>query len=129
MTANGRRGAIDAALIAALASGVTQDIAAETAGVSPRTVRRRLEDPDFVDRLEEERSAIVERTCSRLVGLTERAVVTLAHLLKEGVAENVRLRAATVILDTARAWRDAGEVEERLRALETFQALPKEAKG
>lgn len=123
MTARDRREATDAALVAALAGGATQDAAAATAGVSARTVRRRLEDPDFVDRLTDERSALVTRTCSRLLGLTGQAVMTLSDLLTGDVAESVRLRAAMGVLDSARTWRDVGEVEERLMVLEAAAAM------
>jgi hypothetical protein len=123
VTGYDRSYATDAALIAALAAGATQDAAAEIAGVTARTVRRRLENPDFVERLCDERSALVERTCSRLLGLTEQAVTTLADLLADGVGESIRLRAAMGLLDAARTWRDVGEVEERVRTLEAAIAL------
>jgi hypothetical protein len=124
LTAADRRRGSDQLLVAALAGGATQAEAGAAAGVSERTVRRRLADPGFADRVREERSALVARIGARLTGLTVHAVDALAELLAAGVADGVRLRTALGVLDSSRTWRDAGEVEERLRAVEQALTTP-----
>ena len=49
--ANRGRKSADSVLIVALAAGRTVGEAAEEAGVSPRTVHRRLDDPEFRQQL------------------------------------------------------------------------------
>ena len=122
MTAGDRSTAIERVLVAALAAGATQIEAATAAGVSERTVRRRLEGVDFAGRVAEERATLVTRTAARLGGLTGAAVEALTDLLAPGVPEAVRLRAALGVLESARIWRAAVELEDRLGAVEA--ALP-----
>src|SRR5947207_2011016 len=87
MTANGRhrqgtgrRGA-DAALIAALASGATREDAARVAGVSPRTVYRRVDTEAFRRRVDEAREEIIASATGRLAAATQIAVDTLVELV------------------------------------------------
>ncbi len=104
-------------ILAALAAGLSQPAAARHAGVSERTVRRRLEDPSFAASVEEARGALVERTSAQLLGATEQAVAALRDLLDTGPPA-VRVRAALGLLATAAAWRESGDTERRLTALE-----------
>jgi hypothetical protein len=60
MAQRGKRRA-DETLIVALVCGATVDAAAK-AGVSPATVYRRLQEPDFQRRLQELRADMVQRT-------------------------------------------------------------------
>ena len=127
MTAGDRSAAVEEVLVAALAAGATQAQAGAAAGVSERTVRRRLEGTDFAARVTAERAALVTRTAARLGGLTGAAVDALADLLAPGVAEGVKLRAALGVLESARIWRAAVELEDRLGAVEA--ALPSAVGG
>jgi hypothetical protein len=122
MSANDRRRAANETLIAALASGATQEEAAAVAGVTARTVRRRLGQPEFAERVRAERSVLVTRTAGRLIGLADVAVEALGDLLRPEISDSIRLRAALGLLDAARVWREAGEVEERLALLEAAVA-------
>lgn len=124
LTATDRRRGGDQLLIAALAHGATQAEAGAAAGVSERTVRRRLADPGFADLVRAERAALVARTSARLTALTSQAVDALAGLLNPAVADGVRLRTALGVLDSCRTWRDATEVEQRLRAVEQALTAP-----
>ena len=99
MAAGGRRNADDV-LISALVGGVTYAEASATAGVSERTVRRRLDDADFRQRLDRERSKVREQAIGRLVTLVGHATVTLADLL-ENESSTIRLQAARAVLDFA----------------------------
>jgi hypothetical protein len=92
--------------------------------VSDRTVRRRLEDTAFTEHVALQREELISRTTARLTGLTTVAVDTLAALVSsEETPPAVRLRAAVEILAAHRVWRDAGEMEDRLRLLE-HEVLP-----
>jgi hypothetical protein len=119
-----------AIIAAALAGGATHHEAGEAAGVSERTVRRRLEDTAFREQVASQRDLLISRTTDRLTGLTTVAVDTLSALVSSGeTPPAVRLRAAMGILAAHRVWRDAGEMEERLRLLEhevLFAATPPE---
>jgi hypothetical protein len=94
MSAGDRRSAADETLIAALAAGATHEEAAAVTGQSARKVRRRLARPEFAGRVTAERSALVTRTSSRLIGSSEVAVQTLHDLLAAQVSDSLRLRTA-----------------------------------
>ena len=81
MAARGRSGS-DSALIAALAGGATHEAAAQQAGVGERTVRRRLEDPDFARRVDEARAALLEQAMAQLSRAATGAATTLVMLLE-----------------------------------------------
>ena len=109
----------DAIIAAALASGATQHEAGQVAGVSERTVRRRLEQTAFKDQIVSQREKLISRTTDRLTALSAKAVETLSDLVSsDDTPPAVRLRAAMGILAAHRVWRDAGEMEDRLRLLE-----------
>ncbi len=115
----------DELIIAALAAGMTHSDAGDTAGVSERTVRRRLEDPAFNDRLADAAAAYVDRLTKQLTRLAPSAIETMSTLmLAPDTPPAVRLRASAYLLSATRVWRDATEVEDRLRSLETQLSAP-----
>jgi hypothetical protein len=111
----------DSVLIASLASGRTQDQAAEKAGVSARTVRRRLEDPEFVAQVDAARRDLLQRSIAQLMASSMAAVATMHSLLRAN-SENVRLGAARAILELGQKLREGIDVEERLARLEALAA-------
>jgi hypothetical protein len=115
----GRAGA-DAALVTALAVGATAEQAAERAGVSARTVHRRLADAEFKRRVDDARAELLGRAMARLSAATTEAVTTLVLLLKADVPPAVRLGAARSILDTALRWREQDELARRLDNVESW---------
>src|SRR5262245_3905144 len=88
----------DSALIAALAAGDTAAEAARKAGVSERTVRRRLDDPGFKRALEAAKAEALARAVAKLSDRAVAAVDTLAALL-DAESESVRLGAARSVLE------------------------------
>ena len=112
----------DEIVAAALASGKTHREAGEAAGVSERTVRRRLEQPEFRTRVSEQRTELVGFVADRLAGLAPEAVETMYSLMSEDNPPGVRCKAALAILSSSRVWRDASEVEARLQMLEDLAA-------
>ncbi len=122
----GRAGA-DAALVTALAVGATVEQAAERAGVSARTAHRRLDDPDFVRRVDEARAELLGRAMARLSATCTSAVTTLGNLLT-AESDSVRLGAARSILDLALRWRSEADLAQRLDRVEGWlEAMGDEA--
>jgi hypothetical protein len=100
MTESGRRTG-DEALTAALLSGATIAAAAETARIGERTARRRLRDPDFVRRLNEERRQLLAAVAAQIAGAADRARATLVDLLDADIPPAVRRAAANDLLKLA----------------------------
>ena len=111
------RSRADALLLSELAAGSTIADAAQRAGVSPATVRRRLADPTFRAQLARAQSELVERATAALTSASTEAVETLRELLRDG-PPSTRLQAARAILDAAPKWRDTADIEQRLAAIE-----------
>lgn len=110
-------------LAVALARGATYAEAGALAGVAERTVRRRLEEPEFMVLLTRRKDEIIGHTVDRLTGLTSAALDTLDQLVSSPeTPAGVRLRAALGILSAHRSGRDNHEVEARLRAVEELAA-------
>ena len=117
--AGGDRHRADTALVAAIASGATVADAARLAGVSERTVRRRLSDPAFRAELSRAHSAMLESTIGTLAEASTEAARTLRTLLAPSVAPSVRLRAAVAVIDFTRRLADERDLEERIARLES----------
>jgi uncharacterized membrane protein len=117
MAGEGRHTA-DAALIAALVAGRPSDEAADLAGVSVRTVYRRLDDPEFVAALEAARARVVNASTAALGKASTRAVRTLVTLMSWRKPAAIRLAAARAVLDLGAKYREQGELADRLAALE-----------
>ena len=114
----------DEILIDALAEGSTQKTAARLASVSDRTVRRRLDDPTFVERLEAARQSRIDRLAETRADLDAGmvdAVATLRELTVSG-SPTVRLGAANALLNHGRAIHKEVDVERRLAELEALIA-------
>ncbi len=111
------RRAVDAALIAALASGQTHEVAAKSAGCSARTVDRRVADADFRRRVQEARAAVCSRVADQLVDAAVEAVNELRALMRYADSDPARVSAARAILTLAPVWRDSVEIESRLATL------------
>jgi len=110
----------DGLIIAALGAGMTHSDAGRAAGVSNRTVRRRLEDPTFSQRVADAAAEYVDQLSKQLTRLAPSAIETMSMLMSAPDSPPaVKLRAATCLLNASRVWRDATELEERLRQLET----------
>ena len=73
----------DQILAAALVVGATHQEAARAAGVSERTVRRRVATPEFGQCLSQAKAEYVGRITTRLTGLSISAVDTLSALLAD----------------------------------------------
>jgi hypothetical protein len=116
----------DEALLTALACGATVDSAAYSAGMSARTVHRRLQEPAFLERLQQVRTDMIGRTAAMLTAAGLESVKTLLNLQQATSPAGVRLGAARSILELGVKLREASELAQRLAALE---AQMHEARG
>lgn len=122
MASPGRHSSDDA-LVAALAGGLSYAEAGQRAHVSERTVSRRMESPDFRQRVTAARAGYLERATARLAATAAAAASVLATLLLD-TDPRVRLGAARSVLGSAVALRDATELAaEVARLREAVDAL------
>jgi hypothetical protein len=113
----------DSTLLLALACGATVEAAARQAGLSERTVYRRLADPAYRQRLQALRADMVQRASGALTAAATEAVRTLLALQKDSVAAAVRLGAARAILEIGIKMREVADLEGRIAALEEQLAV------
>ena len=113
-----KRQRMDEILLTALACGASIEQAARKAGVSERTVYRRLRDPEFTQQLRAARADIRKRTSAALSAGSLEGARALLDLVKPAVAPTVRLGAARALLELSVKLVEAEEFEERLAALE-----------
>lgn len=112
----------DEALLAALLRGSTIVAAANEAGMSDRTARRHVRDPEFRRRLDEGRAEVTSVVAAQLAGGAEVGYAVLFRLaMSETTPPSVRRSAARDLIALAGDMGTARDVEARLEALE--QAL------
>ena len=104
-------------LVLAIAEGQTLDQAAKAAGISKRTVARRLADRAFVADVRRVRASMLERVAGLLADACSEAVSTLRELLS-CESNSTRCRAALGLLDQSIRVADATEVNARLELIE-----------
>lgn len=113
----------DEVLKAALAAGMTYAAAGAVAGVSDRTVRRRMKEPGFAAQVSTMRGEHVAAVTGQLAIAGGAAVEVLVDCMAAG-SPALRLRAAHLVLTLGAQLRQASEFEERLTALETASRTP-----
>ena len=121
MTAKTRQ-AQDDQLIELLAKGETLANASRLVGVSARTVRRRMDNPEFRRHVDEFRADMLTRAAGRLANVLDSAITTLADLLEPNVSPAIRLAAARAALEHCCRIRQSVELEQRLAELENLVA-------
>jgi HEAT repeat protein len=128
MSANGRgnrsRANADELIIAALAAGKTLQEAAKIAGVSAKTVSRRLLDLEFQNRVRKRRGEMIEQVSGRLNESMSIAVDALRKLL-DAKSESVRLAACRAMIGLGLKIRSEVDVEVELEELRNLLALIK----
>ena len=107
----------DDALIEALAIGKSQTEAGRIAGVSKRTVARRVADPQFAASVERRRTAHIEEVIGSLGAIANEAVKVLGSALTEERSSE-RIRAAESVLRLLLPFRRHQVVEHRVAKIE-----------
>lgn len=105
-------------LVLTLACGATVEGAARQAGVSERTVRRRLQDPKFVQKVNKLRSEMHVRVADQLTAASTEGVRTMVQLMKENNTGSVRLGAARSVVELSTKVRETADLAVRLAELE-----------
>jgi len=126
--AGGDRTSADGVLIAALAAGKPVAEAAKLAGVSERTVYRRLADSLWRRRVAAARTELLARAVGILAEGTTAAAATLRLLLRSD-SPSVQLAAARAILDQTTRGIELLDLAERVSVLEEQTAAAEAAKG
>ena len=116
--AAGRKRKAEAALVLALACGASPENAAQKAGVSQRTVYRRLAEPAFRAQVDDMRAELVRRTASMFTAAGMASIKTFTTLQESAVSEAVRLGAAKAVIELGCKLRENAELLERMAALE-----------
>jgi hypothetical protein len=116
MSARGRKNA-DPAIAAHLAAGKSQADAARAAGVSPRTVQRRVADPEFMKLVGRYRAQLFHAATGRIASLNDKAADELEKLLKNKSA-NVRLSAVRMVFDVGMRLWERVELADQLAELQ-----------
>jgi len=114
----GRKRKGDTELLLALACGASVENAAQKAGLSRRTVFRRLAAPAFRAQVTEMRAAMVQRAAGMFSAAGLPAIKTLTTLPESASSEAVRLGAARATIELGCKLRETVEWAERLAALE-----------
>lgn len=107
------------AIAATLLAGGTWEDAAEAAGVSRRTVSRRLDDPSLRRRIDHERASVLYRIGDELASLSGLALGVYREILTDPTASSSqRLRAADGVLSTLRTYHVETALSDRFTQLE-----------
>src|SRR5438132_7579238 len=114
-------------LVSALAKGATVAQAAAQAGVSERTVYRRLGEQAFRDQIEALQNEMLQRAVAMLTAAAQEGIRSLVDLQNESTPPAVRRSAARDILEMGIRLREAAELEKRVIALENRSAEADEA--
>jgi hypothetical protein len=104
-------------LALALARGETVAAAARAAGLSERTVRRRLEDAEFRRLVESARGELWGAASGLLSALASKAAGVLGELM-DSDSESIRLSAARAALEHGTALRGLIDLESKVSELE-----------
>lgn len=116
------RHAVDDLLITALARGDTHKTAAAVAGISTRTLQRRLEDDGFQGRVRKSRADLLSTATGKLTQASSDAADVLHRLITQSNSEKIQLGAAKAILDSLVKIHSLEQLEERLANLEQLVA-------
>jgi hypothetical protein len=120
MLETGRKlGAKKEAAIVALLSQRNVEEAAKNVGISPRTLYRWMQEPDFSAAYRAARRAAFSQCIARLQQMCTAAVSTLGRVMLDGTAPaGSRVRAAESVLSLAAKAMEMDDLEGRITALE-----------
>lgn len=106
-------------VLSALLSSMTRKEAAEKSGISERTIYAYLQEPEFRERYEAEKRAILNRTGIMLQKSMQPAIQTLYDIVNDKEAGNsARIQAARSILEYGIKTTELIEVYKRMDEIE-----------
>jgi hypothetical protein len=115
---------VEIILLTALAKGATIAQSAFQAGVSERTVYRRLQQPEFQARIDALQDDMLQRAAAVLTAAAQAGIHSLVTLQDPSTPPSVRRSAARDILEMGLRLRADVELEKRLVALENRRSQP-----
>ena len=105
--------------LAALLSEPTQAAAAKKVGISARTMRRYLAEPDFAEAYQQAHTQLVENATKQIQRGLSSAVDTLYEIATDkNAGKTARVSAARALLEHGLRYTEAVNILERLQALE-----------
>ncbi|MFN8018953.1 MAG: hypothetical protein U0P45_12630 [Acidimicrobiales bacterium] len=111
----------DEIITAALIQGLSYPEAGKLAGVSAKTVQRRMADPTFAAQVTAGRLERASDITARLTDLSLKAVAVLDEAMDEDQPMGCRLTAAGASLRHLREYRINKEIDDRLREIEAIK--------
>ena len=105
--------------LGALAGGASKAEAARVGPISPRSLRRRLKDPDFRARLSVKRDVVSREIDGNLRALASEAVLVITKTLQRDDQPALQLKAALAVLPMWVRTRSF-EIDERIDELEAL---------
>ena len=108
----------DTVIVEALARGEGQTAAATLAGCSVSTIRRRLSEAAFRERVEKFRAEMLDSAAGKLGATVVKAVTTLESLLSSEIPPAVRMASAKALIEFSLRTREALSWEKRIAELE-----------
>lgn len=105
-------------LLCCILSGFSHEEAARVCKISLSTVRRRVDDPAFRERLKNYGAELIKNTTGHLATITSESVDTLHKLLGGRMPASVRLGAARTIIELSLRLRETVELGEKLEEIQ-----------
>ncbi len=114
----------DETILAALVAAGSVRRAAAVAGVSESTIRNRLKDADFRAAYDAIRGELLQDATASMLSKLETATETISDVMNDAEnPANVRVSAASVLLQHCLRYLSAADFERRISALEASQAV------
>lgn len=108
-------------LVIGIYMGYTDEQIGQAAGLSPRTVRSRRQDPDIQQAVTELQALRMERARADILDMLPEAISQLRALLAEAEHEQTRLQAVKFVLQYSSEAIEADDIARRLRDLEQWR--------
>lgn len=105
-------------ILEALLTSPSHSAAAEKAGVSLSTIRRRMRNEAFRKQFERERRAVYDHVMAFIQQQAGQAAQVLTEIMNTGTVESARVAACREILSNAYRWTELADIENRLAELE-----------
>lgn len=92
--------------------------ASKQLGISDRTIYRRMKDPDFMERYQEQRKTAIDTASQELVNLAEMAIETIKKVMQdENASPQIRLNASGLILGNILKYHEMVTISAELDAI------------
>lgn len=116
-------------VLAALMTNRTVESAAKAAGVSSKTVRRYLQDPEFLASYQSAVDGVMERATKQLQGSLTAAIERLGRIVRnDNDSSQAHIAAARALLDFTLRFTELNDVLTKLEQLEAWRKETEDGK-